>query len=69
MYNRNLIGGKRPHKKIQRIGKYNKLPERVLIETKGLYDYQYRVGQVSKFDYEKFIKFYNMRMKEIKDNK
>ena len=65
-YNRNLIGGKRPHKKIQRMGKVTNLAERLMIETKALIDYQYRVGQISKFDYEKFIKFYNMRMTEMK---
>jgi len=65
-YNRNLIGGKRPHKKIQRMGKVTNLAERVMIETKALSDYQYRVGIISKFDYMKFNEFYNMRMKEMK---
>jgi len=65
-YNRNLVGGKRPHKKIQRLGKFNNLAERVMIETKGLYDYQFRVGQTNKFEYQKFLKFFNMRMEELK---
>ena len=48
------------------MGKVTNLAERLMIETKALIDYQYRVGQISKFDYEKFIKFYNMRMTEMK---
>lgn len=44
-YNRNLIGGKRPHKGIQRYGKYKTLSERLIAETKGLNDYLQRINQ------------------------
>lgn len=65
-FNRNLMGGKRPHRKIQRLGKCNDLAERVLIEAKGLSEYQLRVGQITKLKHEKFLKFFNERMKEMK---
>ncbi|HWY34502.1 MAG TPA: hypothetical protein VNX68_07640 [Nitrosopumilaceae archaeon] len=44
-YNRNLCNGKRPHKKIQRYGKYKTLGERMMAESKALMEYQKRVGQ------------------------
>lgn len=44
-YNRNLIGGKRPHKKITKFGKYTLLSERIAAELKAINDYQIRVGQ------------------------
>lgn len=47
-YNRNLTSsGKRPHKKIQRFGKYQTLSERLKAETKALDEYQKRVGQTN----------------------
>lgn len=45
-YNRNLMGGKRPHKKIQRFGKFKTLAERLVAESNALMDYQKRVGQL-----------------------
>lgn len=47
-YNRNLMGGKRPHKKIQRYGKYKTLSERLVAEAKGLADYQKRAYKIIK---------------------
>lgn len=44
-YNRNLMGGKRPHKKFARYGKYNSLGERLQAVDRGLAKYQKRVGQ------------------------
>lgn len=44
-YNRNLMGGKRPHKKIGRFGKYKTLGERLLAESRALTQYLKRVGQ------------------------
>ena len=64
-YNRNISGGKRPHKKIYKFGKHT-LAERVLYESKGLYEYQYRVGQCTKLDLEKFNTFFKKRMEEMK---
>ncbi len=43
-YNRNLIDGKRPHKKIQRFGKFKTLSERLKAESDALFAYQKRVG-------------------------
>lgn len=42
-YNRNLMGGKRKNKKIQRYGKCKSLSERLIVESKGLQDYINRV--------------------------
>lgn len=39
------MGGKRPHKKITRFGKYKTLSERMMAETKALNDYEKRVGR------------------------
>ena len=46
-YNRNLVGGKRPHRKISKYGKYwvSSMEERFAAEQKALEDYQKRVGQ------------------------
>lgn len=44
-YNRNLMGGKRRHKKIQRYGQYKTLAERLVAEAKGLQDYLNRVNK------------------------
>lgn len=44
-YNRNLMGGKRPNKKIGRYGKYKTLSERLIAEADGLRKYSERVGQ------------------------
>jgi hypothetical protein len=46
-WNRNLIGGKRPHRGIQRYGHLTTLTQRLLAESKALEDYQRRVGQSS----------------------
>lgn len=43
-YNRNLIGGKRPHKKISKFGKYNTLGERMMAEGLALTKYLKRVN-------------------------
>ena len=43
-WNRNLIGGKRPHRGIQKYGHLT-LAQRVLAESKALTDYLKRVGQ------------------------
>lgn len=45
-YNRNLMGGKRPHRKFSRFGKFNTLAERLMAEGKALEAYQKRVGQL-----------------------
>jgi len=45
MYNRNLMSGKRPNKKICRYGKYKTLSERLIAEAEGLAKYSKRVGQ------------------------
>lgn len=42
-FNRNLIGGKRPHKGIQTIGHCKTLAERLELETKRLNDYLNRI--------------------------
>ena len=42
-YNRNLCGGKRPHRKIQKFGMYTTLSERLLAESKALRSYLDRV--------------------------
>ncbi len=42
-YNRNLMGGKRPHKKMHRYGIFKTLSERLIAEAKGLADYHKRV--------------------------
>ena len=47
-YNRNLMDGKRPHKGIQKYGKFPTLGERIMAESKALTDYQKRVGQYKK---------------------
>ncbi len=44
-YNRNLMGGKRPHKKFNRFGKFTTLAERLKAEAEALTAYQRRVGQ------------------------
>jgi len=44
-YNRNLVGGKRPHKKITRFGHCQNLSERLMAESAALVKYQKRVGQ------------------------
>jgi len=44
-YNRNLITGKRPHRKVQKYGKYKTLGERIKAECYALTAYQKRVGQ------------------------
>lgn len=45
-YNRNLIGGKRPNKKINRFGKFTTLSDRLIAESEALMAYQKRVGQL-----------------------
>lgn len=45
-YNRNLMNGKRPHKKIQKFGHAKTLSERLKLETKALESYSKRVGQL-----------------------
>lgn len=42
-YNRNLIGGKRPHKGISKYGKCKTLTERLIAETNALEEYRKRV--------------------------
>ncbi len=44
-YNRNLVNGKRPHKKIQRFGKFKTLGERMMAEGAALQRYSKRVHQ------------------------
>ena len=44
-YNRNLIGGKRPHKKITKFGKCKSLAERLVTEIKALNDYLTRINK------------------------
>jgi hypothetical protein len=44
-YNRNCAGGRRPHKKIQRFGKYKTLAERMKAESEALEKYRKRVNQ------------------------
>ena len=44
-YNRNIMGGKRPHRGIQKYGKYKTLSERAAAEAKALDAYFKRVGQ------------------------
>lgn len=43
-YNRNLMGGKRPHRKFSKFGNLT-LIERLIAESKALTAYQKRVGQ------------------------
>lgn len=52
-YNRNLMNGKRPHKKIQRYGRYKTISERLIAEAVGLATYQKRVGQSNKITWVK----------------
>lgn len=47
-YNRNLMGGKRPRRKISKFGKYKTLAERLKAESAALTAYQKRVGQLGK---------------------
>lgn len=42
-YNRNIMGGKRPHKKLPRFGQFATLAERLKAETDALYKYRARV--------------------------
>lgn len=42
-YNRNLIGGRRPHKKITKYGHYKTLSDRLKAESKALQDYYDRI--------------------------
>jgi hypothetical protein len=44
-YNRNLMGGKRPHKGITKYPITLSLSERLIAETKALDEYHKRVGQ------------------------
>jgi hypothetical protein len=44
-YNRNLMGGKRPHKGITKYPITLSLSERLIAESKALDDYHKRVGQ------------------------
>ena len=44
-YNRNLMNGKRPHKKIQRFGKYKTLAERLIAESEALEAYHKRINK------------------------
>ncbi len=43
-YNRNLTGGKRPHKKITKFGHCKNLNERLIAETKALNEYLKRIN-------------------------
>jgi hypothetical protein len=43
-YNRNLVGGKRPHRKYSKFGKYKTLGDRLVAEYKALANYRNRVS-------------------------
>ncbi len=38
-YNRNIIGGRRPHKGVQKYGKYQTLTERMMAEMTSFEEY------------------------------
>jgi hypothetical protein len=61
VYNRNLIGGRRPHKGIQKYGKYQNLSlnDRLIAETIALNQYLARIKNI-KFDIAKFKKSLNI---------
>jgi hypothetical protein len=43
-YNRNIIGGKRPHKGVQKYGKYKTISDRLIAECKGIEQYKRRIS-------------------------
>ena len=54
-YNRNLVNGKRPHRKITKFGQCKNLSERLILETIALNKYLTRVNnKQSKINENKF---------------